>query len=104
MRSHTTERRSKTKSRKFTGYCEECNKSICSCKAYSYVDESNASITNNSPYLCKDCYEKKYNVHIADETEAFRNELIETLQRIQYDTKVETIRIDNLIEYIRKCN
>lgn len=90
--------------RKFKGYCEECKKEICSCKAYQYTDESNAAITNNSPYLCKSCYEKKYNVHISTDVERFKNSLIDTLQRIQHDNKVDTIRIDRLVEYITNSN
>ncbi len=104
MKSYKGERRSKARPRKFKGYCEECNKSICSCKAYSYTDESNAAITNNSKYLCRECYEKIYNMHIPTETEGYRSRLINTLERIRYDTKAETIRIDRLIEYIRKCD
>ena len=90
----------KGRTRKFKGYCEECQKEICSCKAYQYVDESNAAISNNSPYLCKSCYEKKYNVHIPTDIERFKNKLINTLQQIQYNYKVDTIRIDKIIEYI----
>lgn len=92
------------KIRKFNGYCEECKKEICSCKAYQYVDESNAAITNNSPYLCKTCYEKKYNVHIPDEVERFKNRLINTLQQIQYNNNLDTIRIDKLVEYIKNTD
>ena len=90
----------KGRTRKFKGYCEECQKEICSCKAYQYLDESNAAISNNSPYLCKTCYEKKYKVHIPTGVEAFKSNLISTLQQIQYNNKVDTLRIDRLIEYI----
>ena len=44
MKPHRAVRTCKTKTRKFNGKCEECGKSICSCKAYSYVDESTASL------------------------------------------------------------
>ena len=94
----------KGRPRKFSGYCEECKKEICSCKAYQNTDGNNAAITNNSPYLCKSCYEKKYNVHIPTDVERFKNRLIDTLQQIQYDYKVETIRIDRLIEYIKNTD
>lgn len=97
-------RQYKGRPRKFNGYCEECQKEICSCKAYQNTDGNNAAITNNSPYLCKSCYEKKYNVHIPTDVERFKNRLIDTLQQIQYDYKVDTIRIDRLIEYIKNTD
>ena len=100
MKEHRNIRTYKGKIKKFQGYCEECQKEICSCKAYQNTDGNNAAITNNSPYLCKTCYEKKYNVHIPDEVEQFKNRLIDTLQQIQSDYKVDTIRIDKIIEYI----
>lgn len=40
--------------------CKTCNKKLCGQHSYSYVDESNRSITNNSPILCKDCYKITY--------------------------------------------
>lgn len=104
MKSYREERTCKTKPRKFKGYCEECKKEICSCKAYSYIDGNNAAVTNSSPYLCKECYERKYNVHIADDVERFKNKLIEALQRVQYNSKLETLRIDKLIEFIRSSD
>jgi uncharacterized protein with PIN domain len=48
------------KYRKFNGKCEDCGKTITEVEAYQYVDESNHSITANSPYLCKECYNKQY--------------------------------------------
>lgn len=104
MKPHRAVRTCKTKTRKFNGKCEECGKSICSCKAYSYVDESNGSVTNSSPYLCKECYEKKYNTHILTDVERFKNRLISSLHKLQYDTKVETVRIDKLIEFIENAD
>ena len=104
MKAHREIRTSKTRVRKFNGYCEECKKEICSCKAYQYVDESNAAITNNSLYLCKQCYEKRYNVHIKDDVERFKNRLIDTLQQIQYNNNLDTIRIDKLVEYIKNTD
>lgn len=100
MKVHREIRTSKARPRKFNGYCEECKKEICSCKAYQYVDESNAAITNNSPYLCKNCYEKKYNVHIKNDVERFKTRLVDTLQRVKTNTDVETLRIDNIIKFI----
>ena len=46
------------KPRNYAGRCEECG-----CKEpnpVQYIDESNIAITYNSPYLCRDCYIKKY--------------------------------------------
>ncbi len=100
MKVHREIRTSKTRIRKFNGYCEECKKEICSCKAYQFIDGNNEAITNNSPYLCKQCYEKKYNVHIKDDVEAFKSRLVETLQRVQNTSKVETLRIDKFIQFI----
>jgi len=104
MKAHREIRTSKTRVRKFNGYCEECKKEICSCKAYQYVDESNAAITNNSLYLCKQCYEKRYNVHIKDDVERFKSRLVDTLQQIQYNNNLDTIRIDKLVEYIKNTD
>lgn len=103
MKAHREIRTSKTKPRKFNGHCEECGKSICSCKSYSYVDESNASISNSSPILCKECYEEKYNVHIDTEIERFKKNLINSLHNVQINSKVETIRIDRLITFIENA-
>jgi len=88
------------RSRKFNGYCEQCRKSICSCSAYQYVDGNNVSITYNSPYLCKECYEKKYNTKIKTDIEIFKTNLINTLLRFRHEQNIETLRIDKLIEYI----
>lgn len=104
MKAHREIRTSKIRVRKFNGYCEECKKEICSCKAYQYVDESNAAITNNSLYLCKQCYEKRYNVHIKDDVERFKSRLVDTLQQIQYNNNLDTIRIDKLVEYIKNTD
>jgi hypothetical protein len=103
MKPHRQVRICKTKPRKFNGYCDECGKSICSCKAYSYVDESNAAISNSSPVLCKECYEKKYNVHIDTEVERFKKNLINSLHNVQENAKMETIRIDKLITFIENA-
>lgn len=48
------------KSRKHDGKCANCGKEIPDNLAFSYVDESNAAITRNSPYLCWRCYNEKY--------------------------------------------
>lgn len=38
--------------------CQHCGKETNDL--YIYVDESNIAITQNSPYLCKECYKQKY--------------------------------------------
>lgn len=46
------------KPRHYDGRCEECG-----CKEpnpVQQIDESNIAITYNAPYLCRDCYIKKY--------------------------------------------
>lgn len=87
--------------RKFLGYCEICKKSLCPEHSYSYVDENNIAITNNSPYLCKECYEKKYNKEIKDKVTIFKENLIENLLNIKFQNKIECLNIDKLVEYIR---
>lgn len=90
------------KNRKFLGYCEECKRSLCEEHAYFYVDGNNSSITNSSPYLCRDCYSKKYDKSIMSEVDAFKEKLITNFQHLQQFEYVETIKINKLIEYIRK--
>ena len=46
--------------RKFKGKCERCEKQISEKEAFCYVDGNNIAISYNSPYLCKQCYEKSY--------------------------------------------
>ena len=46
------------KPRGYAGRCEECG--CKEPKPVQYIDESNIAITYNSPYLCRDCYIKKY--------------------------------------------
>jgi hypothetical protein len=40
--------------------CRHCGSPRCDKHRYSYVDESNRSITVNSPELCEPCYRKAY--------------------------------------------
>ena len=80
--------------------CAKCNKSLCLEHAYSYVDENNISITKNSPTLCKECYEIKYNKKILTDVERFKKNLISTLLKISHQQNTETIRIDKLVDYI----
>lgn len=46
--------------RKYKGKCEYCQKVTPIHSIFQYIDESNWAITHNSPYLCKECYEKQY--------------------------------------------
>ena len=89
------------KLRKFNGYCEKCKKSLCPEHAYSYVDGNNETITGNSLYLCKTCYEKAYNKKILNEVDYFKNNLVDNLLKLNMYENIETIRIDKLIEYIK---
>ena len=50
--------------RKYHGKCEECGKKVPADKIRQYVDGNNIAITYNSPYLCEQCYEKKYGEQI----------------------------------------
>lgn len=46
--------------RKYNGKCEGCGQSKPSNEVYSYVDGDNYAISYYAPYLCKECYEKRY--------------------------------------------
>ena len=48
------------KSKKSTGKCACCGKTIPDNLAFSYVDENNYAITRNAPYYCWRCYNEKY--------------------------------------------
>lgn len=89
------------KRKKFLGYCEICKKSLCEEHAYFYVDGNNIAITNNSPYLCKTCYEKRYNEKIESEVEIFKNRLINSLLNLKIINNIETIEIKKLINFIK---
>lgn len=75
-KTYRSVRTCKSRVRKYNGKCEECGKSVCSCSIYQYVDESNAAISNNSPYLCAECYSKKYNVKILSPIENYKKKLV----------------------------
>ena len=60
MRGFYHPRKKYYKSIPFGGKCEHCNKKLTPKQAICYVDETNASINYNSPYLCYECYIKKY--------------------------------------------
>lgn len=84
---HRAIRTSKSRTRKFTGKCEGCSASICSCKAYQYVDESNQAITDNSPYLCRKCYEERHSVVIRTPEQSFKERLADRFTRIAENEK-----------------
>lgn len=48
------------KPRKFGGLCEMCGEKKKENEVYCYIDGNNYAISYNSPYLCIDCYIKKY--------------------------------------------
>ena len=48
------------KPRKYNGKCEGCGTPKASNEIYCYVDDVNPAINYNAPYLCKECYEKRY--------------------------------------------
>ncbi len=49
-----------SRARKYHGKCEKCGVKTPIDNIFSYVDESNISVTWNAPYLCHDCYNKTY--------------------------------------------
>lgn len=104
MKPHTTIKRAKNKPRKFQGYCEQCGKEICICKAYTYTDPNNEAISNSSPYLCKKCYEEEYNEHIDTEGERVKKRIIDVLYRQREIVGTKAIKIDNLINFIENID
>ena len=48
------------KARKYNGKCEDCGTPKPPSEVFCYVDDVNPAINYNSPYLCKECYEKRY--------------------------------------------
>lgn len=57
---YITPKRKHTKSRKYNGKCEGCGTPKPLNEVYCYVDDVNPAINYNSPYLCRECYEKRY--------------------------------------------
>lgn len=47
-------------SRKYKGKCENCGEKTPEKEIFQHIDESNIAITYNAPFLCKNCYLKKY--------------------------------------------
>ena len=60
-RAYIAPRRKMMKSRKYNGKCEHCGTPKPLSEVYCYIDDVNPAITYNAPYLCIDCYKKKYN-------------------------------------------
>ena len=48
------------KSRKYNGKCEGCGTPKPLNEVYCYVDDVSPAINYHAPYLCKECYIKKY--------------------------------------------
>lgn len=48
------------KSRKYNGKCEGCGAPKALNEVYCYVDDVSPAINYNAPYLCKECYVKRY--------------------------------------------
>lgn len=48
------------KPRAYKGKCENCGTPKPPSEIYCYVDDVNPAINYNAPYLCKDCYMKRY--------------------------------------------
>ena len=59
-RAYIAPRRKMMKSRKYNGKCEHCGTPKPLSEVYCYIDDVNPAITYNAPYLCIDCYKKKY--------------------------------------------
>ena len=59
-RRYITPKPKHTKSRKYNGKCEGCGQPKALNEVFCYVDDVNPAINYNSPYLCKECYEKRY--------------------------------------------
>lgn len=81
IQPHRATRAARTRPRKFAGRCEACGKPLCSCRAYQYTDESNGAITASAPFLCRECYEKRYGVKIPTEVDAYKARLLGVLGR-----------------------
>ena len=58
MAQHYKMPRKYSRPKKIPKNCQICGKKTD--ELYSYIDGNNISITYNAPYLCKECYDKKY--------------------------------------------
>lgn len=59
-KSYTPPKRKYMKARKYNGKCEGCGTPKSLSEVYCYVDDTCAAQNYNVPYLCKECYIKKY--------------------------------------------
>ena len=59
-RRYIAPNRKHSRCRKYNGKCEECGTPKPSSEIYCYVDDVNPAINYSAPYLCKECYIKKY--------------------------------------------
>lgn len=57
---HIIPNRKHSKGRVYKGKCEGCGTPKLPNEVYCYVDSVNPAINYNAPYLCKECYEKRY--------------------------------------------
>ncbi|MEG6615366.1 hypothetical protein V6C27_02835 [Peptococcaceae bacterium 1198_IL3148] len=100
QKPHRQLRAVKSKPRKFNGKCERCGRPICSCKAYRYFDDTNAAISNSSPWLCADCYQEKYGVKIKSDVEVYKSNLVS--KAISYTKMGYAFNgVDDVIKFIR---
>ena len=76
-------------------------KSLWEEHAHFYTDGNNEAITNNSPYLCKSCYENKYHVKLKNDVQRFRENLIDKLYNLKKYHHIESVDINKVIEYIK---
>ena len=60
-KAYIAPRRKMMKSRKYNGKCAHCGTQEPLSEVYCYIADVNPAITYNAPYLCIDCYKKKYN-------------------------------------------
>lgn len=82
MKPHRQIRKTTARPRKYYGRCEGCGKEVCICSIYQYTDENNETITNNSPFLCRACYEERYGVTIPTDVRRFKDRLINRLMQL----------------------
>ena len=100
--AHRAQRTSKSRPRQFTGKCDDCRRPICAEHAYSYTDESNASITNNAPLLCAECYEKRYDVKPPTATDAYKRRMVDMLDRLSQTANNSPLSKQQLVLNIKQ--
>lgn len=95
---HRAIRGCRTSARKFSGRCvkgrcESCGKEIPICQAYSYIDPDNGAITNSAPYLCAECYEKRYGSRPLTDSEATQQRIAKRIYELS-----DQFREHNMVE------